>query len=150
MGPAGSLVVALVAHGIDHTRQWPFVALSSFQQRASTAKRQSGSIFIATHPIVWREDRLAWENYTRHDVDINWYHEGRQYQVEIGVDGWDTQPQVKTEDPKLNLTSGIASHIYNFRRDDPAKAMISPTKPFYLPVWQVSLFSLHFDLKAPV
>ena len=51
MGAAGSLVVALVAHGIDHTRDWPFVTLSSFQQRALTAKRQAGALRIETNPV---------------------------------------------------------------------------------------------------
>mgnify|MGYP005865612713 CR=1 FL=1 len=38
----GSLIVAMIAHGKDHTRTWPFVTLSSFQQRASTVKDLSG------------------------------------------------------------------------------------------------------------
>lgn len=143
MGPAGSLVVALVAHGVDHVREWPFVTLSSFQQRSTTAKQQSGAISIATHPIVYRENRLRWENYTRLDVDRHWYEEGREYQVDLGVEEYDMQPQIDTDDPVLDLSSGIASHIYNFRRDDLTKAMVSPMKPFYLPVWQVSLLGLH-------
>jgi hypothetical protein len=90
--------------------------------------------------IVWREDREIWEEYTSFDPDRKWYQQGRQYQMDLGLDDIDTQPQVETEDQDLDLSSGIANHIYQFRRDDPAKAMISPkNKPFYLPVWQVSL-----------
>jgi len=36
MGAAGSLVVAIVAEGLAKEKEWPFVTLSSFQERAAT------------------------------------------------------------------------------------------------------------------
>eukprot|EP00977_Amphora_coffeiformis_P026278 scaffold25307_cov168-Amphora_coffeaeformis.AAC.11 len=49
---AGSLIVAMIAHGQDHTKTWPFVTLSSFQQRASTVKDLSGVLYLGFNPVV--------------------------------------------------------------------------------------------------
>jgi len=62
-----SLSVAVIAHGIDHSRKWPFVTLSSFQQRASTARSQSGALDIQISPLVLDAQRAEWENYTLHE-----------------------------------------------------------------------------------
>ena len=51
MEAAGSLVVALVAHGQD-VGNWPFVTLSSFQQRAHTVKDLSGALYLGFNPVV--------------------------------------------------------------------------------------------------
>ena len=140
MTSAGSLVVAIVAHGIDHRRSWPFVALSSFQQRSSTTKQLSGAISIRTHPIVWQEDRDLWESYTTgDDPDTLWYPEGRAYQADLEIDD-DSQAQVVTDDPELDLSSGIASHIYTVSDEAGGKAAISPEERYYLPVWQVRIY----------
>lgn len=50
MAAAGSLVVAIVAHGIALDDSWPFVTLSSFQERAATVKRLSGALYIGIDP----------------------------------------------------------------------------------------------------
>ena len=63
MGVVSSLGVALIAHGVDHTRQWPFVTLSSFQQRASTALHQSGAIYLHINPLVTNGTRREWEQF---------------------------------------------------------------------------------------
>lgn len=59
-----SLGVTLSAHGSDFSSQWPFVTLSSFQQRASTALKQSGALSISLVPEVTSAQRLEWENFT--------------------------------------------------------------------------------------
>lgn len=141
MVSAGSLVLAAVAHGIDHSRKMPFITLSSFQQRSSTTKRLSGAILIQTHPIVWNEERALWENYTRYNDDNKWYKEGRAYQQDLGIDELEEQAQVETDDPELSLSGGIASHIFTIGDSAGDKAIISPTKRYYLPVWQVRLLS---------
>jgi len=43
-----------------------------------------------------------------------------------------------TDDPRLNLSSGIANGIYNYDRGINDKAVVSAKADFYLPVWQVS------------
>jgi hypothetical protein len=58
-----SLAVALIAHGVDHTRKWPFVTISAFQQRAATARAQSGSLYVQVNPLVTLEEREEWEIY---------------------------------------------------------------------------------------
>lgn len=80
MGAAGSLVVAIVAHGIALGESWPFVTLSSFQERAATVKRLSGALYIGMNPVVKDADRLAWENYSVYSEDHSWIEEAHQYQ----------------------------------------------------------------------
>lgn len=63
LGALTSLGVALSAHGSDFSSDWPFVALSSFQQRASTALKQSGALLISLVPEVTDGERNEWENF---------------------------------------------------------------------------------------
>lgn len=58
-----SLGVATIAHGVDHTRTWPFVTLSSFQQRAATARSESGALYIHINHFVTDDDRKEWEEF---------------------------------------------------------------------------------------
>jgi hypothetical protein len=59
-----SVGVAATAYGLDHNdTKWPFHTLSSFQQRAATARLVSGALFISIEPIVSDEDRYQWEEY---------------------------------------------------------------------------------------
>jgi hypothetical protein len=56
-----TLAVALIAHGIDHRRDWPLVTLSSFQQRASTVRKLSDTLFFSVCPLVTDDNRSDWE-----------------------------------------------------------------------------------------
>jgi len=59
----------LLAHGVDHLRDWPLVTLSSFQQRASTARKNSGALYIHINPYVNEDTRAEWEEYAAVDED---------------------------------------------------------------------------------
>ena len=137
MQAAGNLVVAIIAFSVDSQSSWPFMTLTSFQERAATTKDLSGILYLGLNPVVSRANRLAWENYTNNHPDSYWYEEGREYQRIIGIDYLDNRPQVKTDDPKLDLSTGKANCIYNFERDTTGKAVISPEAEWYLPIWQV-------------
>ncbi|CAB9528546.1 Receptor-type guanylate cyclase gcy [Seminavis robusta] len=78
-----SLAIATTAHSVDHKDHWPFSTLSFFQERATAARKQSGTLFTAVVPLVTYEDRDAWENYTRVDP-VGWIQEGLDAQ-----DQWD-------------------------------------------------------------
>jgi hypothetical protein len=59
-----SVGVAATAFGLDHNEtRWPFHTMSSFQQRAATARQESGALFISINPIVTDDDRYGWEEY---------------------------------------------------------------------------------------
>ena len=45
---------------------------------------------------------------------------------------------MKTDDPNLIVTTGVANYIYDYKRDTTGKAVISPDADWYLPAWQVS------------
>lgn len=139
MESAGSLSVAMTAHGVNHSDDWPFVTLSSFQERASTVKVSSGVLYVGFNPIVPKEHLLVWENYTNYNPTAQWYGEAREYQKEIGIDDLDNRPQVKTDDERLELTTGVANYIYDFQRDAGGKGVISPEDDWYLPIWQVRI-----------
>lgn len=107
----------MTAHGIDHVKTWPFVTLSSFQERAATILDSSGVLFVGFAPIVENKDRLEWENYTNHDPEAQWYPAAREYQKMIGIDNMDNRHQMKTNDPNLNLATGVANRIYGYERE---------------------------------
>jgi len=67
LGAVSSLGVALIAHSIDHHREWPFVSLSSFQQRAATARSQSRALYITVCPYIEESKREEWEEFVRED-----------------------------------------------------------------------------------
>ena len=68
-----SLGVASIAHGVDHDSQrWPYVTLSSFQQRAYTARKQSLALYIHVNPRVELDQREEWESYTGTHPDSVW------------------------------------------------------------------------------
>lgn len=85
-----------------------------------------------------REDRQAWENYTMNHPDALWYQEGRNYQKEIGTDDLDNRPQLRSDDPNLDLSTGFANYIYDYDYSEGGKATITGDAEFYLPTWQVS------------
>jgi len=66
-----SLAVAIIAHGVDHSRDWPFVTLSSFQQRSSTVRKLADALFVTISPIVSHENRKEWEDFVALD-DSYW------------------------------------------------------------------------------
>jgi len=140
MGAAGSLVVAMIAEGLAKEKNWPFVTLTSFQERAATIKRLSGALYIGMNPVVLQKDREQWEWYSTQSPDAQWYQEAREYQKLLNFDHLDNRSPVKSKDPDLNVTEGVASHIYNFDRSDDVKAIISPEAEYYLPVWQVRTY----------
>lgn len=68
-----SLGVAMIAHGRDHDSQfWPYVTLSSFQQRASTARKQSLALYIHVNPKVELDQREEWEHFVGTNPDSVW------------------------------------------------------------------------------
>jgi hypothetical protein len=71
VGAISSVAVAMIAHGVDHARPWPFVTLSSFQQRSKTARGLSGALHIITMPIVNDTTRDEWEDYAN-EADSYW------------------------------------------------------------------------------
>lgn len=138
MGTASSLVVSIVAHGLATGQSWPFVTVPAFQERASTIRKLSGALYFGINPIVRHDQREQWEYYSNHDDSAGWYQEGLEYQSKLGLDDLDIRRQVETDDPKLDLSSGVANFIYDYdRRNDSAKAHIAPPAEDYHPVWQV-------------
>lgn len=73
-GALTALSVAITAHGIDHaTQRWPFVTLSSFQQRADTALSNSGALYVHINPLVeGKEQRAEWEDFVVNNPDAQW------------------------------------------------------------------------------
>lgn len=67
LGAVASIGVAMTANGIDQGQLgWPFVTLSSFQQRARNALYESKAVFIGTaHFIADDDERNVWEDFAR-------------------------------------------------------------------------------------
>lgn len=144
MGAAGSFVVAITSEALATGQQWPFVTLSAFQEKTTTIKDLSGSLYIGRNPVIPHRLRIEWEQYTSYTTD--WYKQAMEHQEALGINNLDDRLQIETDDPNLHLDSGIANFIYDYNRDGQdhgsnttLKAVISPPADFYVPVWQVCI-----------
>ena len=63
IGPLGSLRVAYISQARDTNSTWPFVSLTSFQQRASIVQRLTGSLHVAIVNVVHDNERKEWEKF---------------------------------------------------------------------------------------
>lgn len=99
----------------------------------------ANAIYVGINPVVPDELREDWEYYSNFHPDANWYSDGREYQRQQGIDDFDRRAQIATNDPNLDLSSRIATHIYDYDGQDSGIAKISPRDREYLPVWQVRL-----------
>ncbi len=65
MAAISGLAVAATAETlrVNATESWPFVTLSNFQERAGSARRISGAIYVSINPIVESNQLSDWESY---------------------------------------------------------------------------------------
>lgn len=147
-----ALAVASIAHGVDHIRTWPFVTLSSFQQRSFTARANSGILQISINPIVDDSDRREWEKFIVNEtmIDTEWIPNALNYQGFVGHDQYivDYGPSFLGE----NIESQpVSVYIYDDDADiggDGTGTFHRETLPHgegpYLPFWEMSpLLNLH-------
>lgn len=50
-------------------QQWPYVTISSFQERAGNAQALAGAIYVSICPIVTSEQLSEWERYVHSDAN---------------------------------------------------------------------------------
>jgi hypothetical protein len=79
--------VAAIAHGVDNKQSWPFLSLSSFQERSATARSLSGAVFVSLNPVVSDPQRADWEKFVVEKA--GWIPAGFQYQKDLEVDGFE-------------------------------------------------------------
>ncbi|CAB9526583.1 Receptor-type guanylate cyclase gcy [Seminavis robusta] len=138
MGAVSSMGVALIAHGRDHYRDWPFVTLSSFQQRASTALVQSGAIYLHFNPLVTNETRHEWEQEYVVGPEAVWIDEAIAYQDHVGIFEFDnhshdyhSQPVPVQEMDEWKIWDRTNQGLKEDEEDD-------TTDGPYMPTWQTS------------
>lgn len=105
LGAISSVGVAIIAHGVDHLRSWPFVTLSSFQQRSSTARSLSGALFVSISPYVNDTHRSEWEKYVVSN-DSYWIREGMKYQKQLGLDEF--EPNLERRSQRCLQDAGVS------------------------------------------
>lgn len=133
-----SLAIAAIAHGVDHSRDWPFVTLSSYQQRAFTAKLNSGALQVSIIPTVPDAERTSWEEYIVSDeAEVDWIERSILYQSQVGADKF-----VKDYGTSFRDDQNHTIKYWNQQTDDILP--MSWTKPRYMPLWETSPF-LSFD-----
>jgi hypothetical protein len=99
LGAISSVGVAAIAHGIDHELEWPFLTLSSFQERSATARSLSGAIFISLNPLVSETHRTDWEKFVV--KNSGWIEEGFEYQKDLEVDGFEAPMEMMMSGDKM-------------------------------------------------
>lgn len=136
MGIVAAFTVAKTASGWDDVGEWPFVTLSSFQERTHATRRLSLALQIGKAPIVSADQRAEWEYYCTNTS--LWLDEAIQYQEERNTMELDTRLHVPVSPgDALNLSSGMATHIFDFGFGESELARTSPDRNFYLPLYQV-------------
>jgi len=65
IGALASFAVAVIANSLDLQQDWPFVTLSNFQQRAATARSQSGALNLMLVPLVDTVERAQWQQFVQ-------------------------------------------------------------------------------------
>ena len=118
---------------MDHSRDWPFVSLSFFQQRSLTAKEASGILQVSIAPLVTQENRQAYEEYIVSDeAEVDWIEKSIDYQKEVGFAqfvrnyGEDFRNSTARKIHKLNQETGELVEVPD------------SSQPRYLPVWEMS------------
>mmetsp|Transcript_14767 Transcript_14767/g.26491 ORF Transcript_14767/g.26491 Transcript_14767/m.26491 type:complete len:1228 (+) Transcript_14767:159-3842(+) len=139
-----SLAIAAIAHGVDHSRDWPFVSLSFYQQRAYTAKLNSGALQVSIAPFVSNETRSAWEEYIVSDeAEVDWIEQSVAYQEEVGID-----PFIK--DYGQNFRNDRFHSIkrwYGESIDARAVPLLDKDQAMsYIPFWEMSPFLTYDDV----
>jgi hypothetical protein len=127
MGAISALALAAIAHGVDHTREWPFVTLSSFQQRSLTARSLSKVLFVSIAPVVTDADKAEWEEFVVGE-DATWIQEGYDYQEEAGLYAFN--------EAGTSVTSTNPGPIF-FMNERGEPVVASGAGP-YLPHWEMS------------
>lgn len=139
-----SLGVASIAHGVDHSRDWPFVSLSSYQQRALTAKVNSGALQVSIAPFVSEANRPDWEAYiVSNESDVDWIEQALAYQEFVGTDEFISDYGSSFRGKGL-LGYPIMHHYNDTDELLPAPEGRSRGGKGYLPIWETSPF-LSFD-----
>jgi hypothetical protein len=137
-----SLAVTAIAHAVDHDHDWPFITLSSYQERAYTAKEHSGALQVTIAPIVKQSNRAKWEKYiVSNETDVEWTEDSIVYQDEVGSRAF-------IEDYGKSFRGNMTNQSYSIQRRDPLTGKIAPvhfdSSDRYLPSWEMSPF-LSFD-----
>lgn len=129
MGAIGALAVATIAHGVDHSRDWPFVTLSSFQERCANARAQSGALFVELCPLVRDEDFWGWLDYSTQDED-NWIASAISFQQSDVTNS-------AIHDLVPNAASEINPGYLHYVNENGNVTMDIGPGP-YMPVWETS------------
>jgi hypothetical protein len=139
-----SLAVAAIAHGVDHSRSWPFVALSSFQQRSLTARSNSGILQVSINTFVPEEKRDEWERYVVEEVDSQWIQNAYDYQEETGVEDF-----IIAYGENFNV--GVESQsIAYFDPEDHTRVYSPQGSGPYLPYWETSPLVSNSDINIDI
>jgi hypothetical protein len=128
-----SLGVAVIAHGIDHSKSWPFVTLSSFQERASTMRSNTDILQVSLHNLVTEDDRDEWEGYVVSSTS-QWMGNAVDYQESVGLDKL-------IFDYGEDFTKATSYPIVTIS-DEYERVPVSGGGP-YLPFWEMSPFLDH-------
>ncbi|KAL3925957.1 MAG: hypothetical protein SGILL_000058 [Bacillariaceae sp.] len=139
-----SLAIAAIAHGVDHSRDWPFVSLSFYQQRSFVTKKESGAIQVSIAPLVTSADRLLYEEYICSDEpETDWIFRSVVYQEEIG-DGVYVRDYGRSfradESHSIKMWASNETGSGTIPIPHEAQSSLIANEQNYLPLWEVSPF----------
>lgn len=131
MAAVSGLGVALTAHSVDTSKDWPFLTLTNFQERAANARILSGALYISICPRVEFDQFDKWENYVNSSAN-SWIDQGHAYQQQLGIDDFEYEPNVE----RSRLTNRTVDPMHYFV--DGVPHAVDRKEDYYMPLWQTS------------
>jgi hypothetical protein len=151
---------------------WPFVTIDNFEAIGTAARSIVDSYYVALYPLVTRENREAWENYTMDNT--HWLSESFVYQRDffdnhnrtVGKKapdlerrrlsrGLQQEEEQATREPIFDGPDNVTTEIYRYGTEEEGFLFVVDTSPGpYLPIWQVSpsrdmaYIDVNFDIYA--
>ncbi|CAB9509228.1 Receptor-type guanylate cyclase gcy [Seminavis robusta] len=131
--------VSLTTQAKQANTQWPFALFPDFQVQGLLSNQITGAATLTLHPIVSRDDRPAWENFTVEHHD--WLLRAHRYDDHVHPELY----QAASDDSSSSSSSkrnqgwndtGITPFIWMYNNDEERRRVESTEADTYFPAWQ--------------
>jgi class 3 adenylate cyclase len=135
-----SFRIAITSHALSTNTSWPFVTTPDFDLRADSAREMGDMLSVTFHPLVTRDTREAWENYTVDNIDWLWQAQSRlptASRALLNKNNDKEESETTKTDPfaAVDFSNGFSKDIYSL--DASQGVTVDASEGPYLPTWQV-------------
>ncbi|KAL3943208.1 MAG: hypothetical protein SGARI_000020 [Bacillariaceae sp.] len=146
-----NLALSATSHGLDSNGEWPFVTLSSFQQRTHVIMKESFALQVSIANYVTEDVRLDYEEYIVSNAShVDWMEDAMAYHHRLGIhvdhgESFTDEPLHSIKQWDGNTTdAGTTPLPYQ-----PVSGLVA-SKQEYLPIWETSPFLRFNDVNIDI